>query len=82
MAVSVKFMPLLAKRVSSKRDAYTMPFTEGMQPADIIRAEGFAERDAEAIMVVINNVQAELDTALNDGDAVEFMIGIQGGSRQ
>lgn len=81
MAVSVKFMPLLVKRTSSKRDAYTVPYAEGMRPADIIRAEGFAEHDAEAIMVLINSVQQDLDTALKDGDTVEFMVGIQGGDR-
>jgi molybdopterin converting factor small subunit len=79
MAVSVKFMPLLAKRSQSKRESYTVPYTEGLQPATLIHDEGFAEHDAEAIMVLVNNAQADLDTPLHDGDTVEFMIGIQGG---
>lgn len=79
MAVSVKLFPLLAKRAASKRETFSVPYSDGMRPVDIIRAEGFGETDAEAIMVLINNVQAELDTPIKDGDTLEFMIGISGG---
>ena len=79
MAVNVKFFPLLAKRASSRRESFTVPHREGMTPLDIVRGEGFNDTDAEAIMVLVNDAQAELDTPVHDGDSLEFMIGISGG---
>lgn len=79
MAVSVKFFPLLAKRASSGRESFAVPYTEGLKPIDIVRDEGFSDTDTEAIMVLVNGAQVELDTPIKDGDALEFMIGISGG---
>lgn len=79
MTVSVKFFPLLAKRASSRRERYDHPFTDGLRPIDIVRAEGFAEIDTEAIMVLVNDSQTELDAPVQDGDRLEFMIAISGG---
>ena len=80
MAVYVKFFPLLAKRAASKQENLTVPYTEGMRPLDIIHAEGFGDIDAEAIMVLVNNSQAELDQPIHDDDRLEFMIAIAGGT--
>jgi len=79
MSVSVKFFPLLAQRAASRRESLTVPYREGLRPIDVVRAEGFSETDAEAIMVLVNDVQAELDAPLRDGDRLEFMIAIAGG---
>lgn len=79
MSVSVTFFPLLAKRAASGRDRLTVPYTDGLRPIDIIRGEGFSDTDAEAIMVLVNDSQAELDRPIKDGDRVEFMIAISGG---
>lgn len=80
MSVSVTFFPLLARRASSKRERFTVPYSEGMRPLDIVRSEGFGEADAEAIMVLVNDTQAELDSPIEDGDRLEFMIAISGGT--
>ena len=80
MSLSVKLHPLLVKRAKSKQESLTVPYADGMRPMDIIRAEGFSETDAEAIMVLVNDAQAEMDTPVKDGDRVEFMVGIQGGA--
>ncbi len=79
MAVSVKFFPLLAARAKSKRESLIISYSEGLRPIDIVLDEGFSETDAEAIMVLVNNTQADLDTPIKDGDSLEFMIGISGG---
>lgn len=79
MAISVIFMPLLAKRAKSRAERLSVEFTAGLTPMDIALGEGFSTTDAEALMVLVNNTQAELDTGLKDGDQVELMVGIQGG---
>ena len=79
MAVSVKLHPLLARRTTSKRESFTTPYTQGTRPLDILLDEGFSETDAEAVMVLLNDAQAELDAPLKDGDRIEFMVGISGG---
>ena len=79
MAVDVKFFPLLAKRTTSRSETLTVPYADGMRPMDILRAEGFSDTDAEAILVLVNNTQADLDAPIADGDHLEFMIGISGG---
>ncbi|MGD9934754.1 MAG: MoaD/ThiS family protein [Dehalococcoidia bacterium] len=79
MAVEVKWFPTLIKRTKSKQATTTVEWTAGLTPLAVFTAEGFNEADAEAVMVVINDSQAEQHTALNDGDTLEFMVSIQGG---
>ena len=79
MPVQVKWFPTLVKRTKSKQPITTVDWREGLTPAAIFRDEGFNEADAEAVMVVINSSQEEMETALNDGDQLEFMVSIQGG---
>jgi molybdopterin converting factor small subunit len=81
MAVHVRFFPLLAKRTRSRQETLEVAFQPGLRPIDIIRAEGFSETDAEAIMVLVNERQAELDEPVQDGDRLEFMIAMSGGAR-
>jgi len=77
--IAVKLMPLLAKRASSRKELLDVDFRPGLTPGAIAEAEGFHGVDLEPIMAVVNGSQAELDTALRDGDAVELMVGIAGG---
>ena len=53
---------------------------EGLTPLAIFLGEGFSEADAEAVMVIVNDAQAARGSELRDGDRVEFMVSIQGGS--
>ena len=79
MAVRVKLYNLLAERSLSGRDAYDVPFEDGLRPIDVIRREGFDGEEAEAIVVLINDEQATRETPLSDGDRVELMINMVGG---
>jgi sulfur carrier protein ThiS len=79
MAVDVKWFPTLVKRTKSKKPMTTVDWRAGLTPLDIFRSEGFNDADAEAVMVVINDEQAEQHTVLEDGDRLEFMVSIQGG---
>ncbi len=79
MAVQVKWFPTLIKRTRSKQDTTEVAWRDGLTPIEVFRDEGFNDADAEAVMVIINNVQAEASTALKDGDRLEFLVSIQGG---
>jgi sulfur carrier protein ThiS len=79
MAVEVKWFPTLVKRTRSKQATTTVDWRAGLTPLEVFKSEGFSDADAEAVMVVINDEQAEHETALNDGDRLEFMVSIQGG---
>jgi sulfur carrier protein ThiS len=79
MAVEVKWFATLIKRTKSKQPVTTVQWQEGITPQQIFIAEGFNEADAESVMVIINDEQAEQHTQLKDGDRLEFMVSIQGG---
>ena len=68
--VRVKLYSLLAERSLSGRDAYEVPFREGLRPIDLIHAEGFYGDEAAAIVVIVNDQHA---------DRVELMISMVGG---
>jgi sulfur carrier protein ThiS len=78
--VEVTLHPLLAKRATSRQEKREIAFQPGMTPKALLIDEGFSEVDVEAVMVLRNDVQIEPETPLNDGDHVEFMVGIQGGN--
>ena len=77
--IRVKFYNLLAERSLSGREEYQLPFEDGLRPVDIIHREGFHGEEEQAVLVLINNVQATRETALADGDRVELMINMVGG---
>lgn len=77
--IRVKFYNLLAERSLSGRDAYEVPFEQGLLPIDLINREGFRGDEAEAVVVLVNEEQATRETPLADGDRVEFMINMVGG---
>lgn len=80
MAVQVKWFPTLVKRTKSKQPMMAVDWRAGLTPGEIFRAEGFNDADAEAVLVIINNSQEEMASTLKDGDQLEFMVSIQGGS--
>lgn len=80
MAVHVTMFPLLAKRTKSRLERQSLPYRDGLRPLDILRDEGFSETDTEAIMVLVNERQADLEAPIRDGDRLEFMIAIAGGA--
>lgn len=75
----MKWFPTLVKRTRSKQDRTEVDWRDGLTPLDVFMAEGFNAADAESVMVVINDSQANSADALNDGDRLEFMVSIQGG---
>ena len=79
MAVTVKLFPTLQNLSKSKLETYERDWHEGLTAQEILTDEGFNERDSEAVLAVINDVQAQLDTPIGDGDALELRINIQGG---
>ncbi|MCC7363395.1 MAG: MoaD/ThiS family protein [Dehalococcoidia bacterium] len=79
MSVPVKWFATLVKRTKSKQPNTVVEWTPGLTPHAIFLAEGFNAADAEAVMVLINDTQATMQTELADGDRLEFMVSIQGG---
>lgn len=79
MAVQVKLFPTLQKLSKSQRETFEQDWREGLTPQDILTEEGFNERDSDAVLAVINDVQATRTTPLADGDALELRVNIQGG---
>jgi len=76
----VKWFPTLVKRTRSKSAQTSVEWHEGLTPLQIFLAEGFSEIDAEAVMVIVNDAQVSRGDVLRDGDRLEFMVSIQGGS--
>jgi sulfur carrier protein ThiS len=79
MAIEVHWFPTLIKRTRSKQATTSVDWASGLTPLAIFTGEGFNRTDAEAVMVVVNESQVELEHALQDGDSLEFMVSIQGG---
>lgn len=80
MAVAITMFPLLAKRTRSKQERQSLPYRAGLRPIDILHDEGFSDTDTEAIMVLVNDAQSDLEAEIADGDRLEFMIAIAGGT--
>lgn len=79
MSIQVKWFPTLIKRTKSKQPLTTVDHVPGLTPGRIFMDEGFNEADSESVLVLINDSQQDMQTALNDGDRLEFMVSIQGG---
>ncbi len=79
MAITVKLFPTLQNLSKSKLETLELDWREGLTAQAILADEGFNERDQEAVLAVINEVQAELDTPIADGDELELRINMQGG---
>jgi sulfur carrier protein ThiS len=61
-------------------EEYEVPFEPGLRAIDLIHKEGFFGEEAEAIVVLLNDEQTTRDAAFSDGDRVEFLINMVGGS--
>ncbi len=80
MPVHVRWFATLVPRTRSKQPETEVPWREGLTPREILRAEGFSDVDIEAIMAVRGDAQADLDAPLLDGERIEFLVSIQGGT--
>ena len=80
MAINVKLFMTLVPLSKSKKSNLSVDWFEGMTAQDILNAEAFSAQDQEAIAVVINSVQALPEDPLNDGDQVDLLVNLQGGS--
>ncbi len=80
MSVRVKWFPTLVRRTRSKQPETVVEWRDGLTALDVFLSEGFSPIDAEAVMVVVNDAQVSRDARLADGDRVDFMVSIQGGS--
>lgn len=80
MAVRVKFFSTLVTYTKRHEAEYALDWRSGMTVQDIIDAEEIRAEDAAAIAALVNMVQAQPETVLADGDAVEFLVNLQGGS--
>ncbi len=79
MTVDVRWGPTLVKSTNSKEPRQEVPWREGLRASDLLAGEGFRDIDMEHILVVLNGEQSDSTASLADGDAVEFMVSIQGG---
>ena len=79
MSIKVKLFSTLQNLSVSKRENFEVVWHEGLTAMDILRSEGFDEKDADAILPVINDQQGRLKTPLEDGDHLELRINLQGG---
>lgn len=78
--IQVKLYNLLAERSLSGKEEYEIPFRDGLRAVDVIHKEGFHGEEEEAILVLINDQQATRQSPLADGDRLELMINMVGGS--
>lgn len=78
--IKVKLYDLLQERSLSGKDEYEVPFAEGMTPLDLIRREGFSSEEAQAILAIVNDEQRPKETPLQDGDRVELVMAMVGGT--
>lgn len=81
MAVQVKLFMTLIPLSRTKRPTFEVDWRDGLTIKDLLDAEGFSEQDQEAIAAVINNEQAQHGDLLSDGDQVDLLVNMQGGSR-
>ena len=79
MSIEVRLFPTLQNLSLSKRENFEVVWHEGLPAMEILQDEGFDEKDADAILPVINDQQGWLTTPLQDGDCLELRINLQGG---
>lgn len=79
MPVTVRMPDILAERSRSGQLRLSKAHREGLTAGDIVADEGFSADEAEAILVMVNGVQAERSTPIRDGDTVELLIQMVGG---
>jgi molybdopterin converting factor small subunit len=80
MAINVKLFMTLVPLSKSKKSNLSVDWFDGITAQHVLEAEEFSEQDQEAIAVVINSVQAQPDDPLYDGDQVDLLVNLQGGT--
>ncbi|MEE8422750.1 MAG: MoaD/ThiS family protein [Dehalococcoidia bacterium] len=80
MVLNVRMQDILAERSKSGALKLDMPYKPGMVAGDVVSREGFSGAEAEAIVVMVNSEQAKKETPLSDGDTVELVTQMVGGS--
>lgn len=80
LSVEVRWFSTLVKRTRSHQPRTVVAWTAGLSPRAIFKDEGFDDVDADHVISVVNGQQVDMNTNLNDGDEVEFLVGISGGS--
>jgi hypothetical protein len=58
---------------------YQAQWRPGLTPLAIFLDEGFEQADADPVLAIVNGTQTTMEAELNEGDEVEFLIGISGG---
>jgi molybdopterin converting factor small subunit len=79
MSVEVRWFSTLVKRTRSNAPRTTVSWREGISPRTIFKDEGFDDADADHVIAIANGEQVDMNTQLNDGDELEFLVGISGG---
>ena len=80
MTVEVRWFSTLVKRTRSQLPRTIVVWEQGASPRTVFKGEGFSDVDADHVIAVINGTQVDMDSPLNDGDDLEFLIGISGGA--
>ncbi len=80
MTVNLRMPDILAERSRSGQLRLTKPHRAGMTARDVVTDEGFSADEADAILVMVNGVQATPATPVSDGDTVELVIQMVGGA--
>lgn len=79
MSIRVRWFSTLIKRTRSGQAQTVVEWTAGTTPKTVFLDEGFNDADAEHVIAAINGERVDINTALNDGDDLEFLVGISGG---
>ena len=78
--IDVRMSDILAERAVSGEMRLRLPYETGMSAGDVVRREGFRGEEAQAILTMVNGEQRPHRHPLADGDTVELVIPMVGGS--
>lgn len=79
MSIEVRWFSTLIPRMNSKSGKTVVSWSDGVTPRAIFKGEGFSDVDADHVMAIVNDEQADMDGRLEDGMRLEFRVGISGG---
>ena len=79
MSIEVRWFSTLVPRMKSRSPATVVSWTDGITPRQIFTDEGFNDVDADHVMAAVDGEQVQMDSLLQDGVTLEFLVGISGG---
>ena len=79
MSIRVRWFSTLVKRTRSGLPQTVVEWKDGATPKSVFMDEGFNDADADHVIAAINGERVDINTALKDGDELEFLVGISGG---